>query len=498
MKPTNIDYNDDDTEYREEWLSAYLDNELTEEQQLIVEQRLAMDSAAQATLNDLKRIRGLVQQLPAWSGPMAAVPPPTAIPRDGSTEGESPKDGLVKDTPESRERLPARGAVVGPITSSGDQTHSAPGTLRRKHAEPRGGTQRIGWLRPAAIAASLLLIVGVSYGLWRSGDIASTLALETWVEKSASMEAPTSSRSSESEAAADAELLVEGFGLPAAELEAAWLSGEPKSNAEPESTTPFGAARSDSFASDAESIPSALADAALEIPSDASSSLPFQFSNPAPRSAPTLTPGIASAPAQSMAVAPAEGAEPRQELLLGNDARWSAEMIQSELQNNAMLNAWQRDQRGVGLGEQLARRINADNAAPQAADRTAKTGRALAVAQIPTNADPRALFNRLLTDYQLLLLAELAVPAAADEAQPSSLERNKVARAVPSQTLMLFVTRRQAEQILKEHAPQSANNQAPQYMWITPSGGASAAQRNGGIAQRDDEEQVILMLNSPR
>lgn len=75
MKPTNIDYNDDDTEYREEWLSAYLDDELTEEQQLIVERRLAGDSAAQATLNDLKRIRGLVQQLPAWSGPIAAVPP---------------------------------------------------------------------------------------------------------------------------------------------------------------------------------------------------------------------------------------------------------------------------------------------------------------------------------------------------------------------------------------------------------------------------------------
>jgi len=484
MKPTNIDYNDDDTEYREEWLSAYLDDELTEEQQLIVEQRLARDSAAQATLNDLKRIRGLVQQLPAWSGPMAAVPPLTAIPPDQSIQDEVRKDELVEDTPEpleSRERLPARGAGGSPVTFSGDNADTASGLLRRQHAEPRSGTQRLGWLRPVAIAASLLLIVGVSYGLWRSGDLAPELALETSAEKSASREAPASSGRSESEAAAETELLVDGFVLPAAEVEAARLSDEPELTAEPKSTAPFGAARSGRLASDAENMPSTFADAAREIPSDASSSLPFQFSTPAP--------GMAL----GMAAAPPQGASPMQELLLGNDARWSAEMIHSELQNNAMLNAWHRDERGVGLGEQLARSVQADSALAQAANRTAKTGHALAVAQIPASKDARTLFNRLLNDYQLQPLAELAVPSATDDAQPSSLQRgrNKVAQAAPSQTLILFVTRPQAEQILKEHAPQSANNQAPQYMWITPSGRDTAAQRDG-------EERVILMLNSTR
>ncbi len=55
-------------EYQEEWLSAYLDDELTEEQRQIVASRLASDPGALATLEDLKRVRKLVSELSPWSG----------------------------------------------------------------------------------------------------------------------------------------------------------------------------------------------------------------------------------------------------------------------------------------------------------------------------------------------------------------------------------------------------------------------------------------------
>lgn len=57
------------SEFQEEWLSAYLDNELDDQQRQIVEQRLAADPDARAMLEDLRRVRQLVSQLPRWSGP---------------------------------------------------------------------------------------------------------------------------------------------------------------------------------------------------------------------------------------------------------------------------------------------------------------------------------------------------------------------------------------------------------------------------------------------
>lgn len=54
-------------EYQEEWLSAYLDGELAPHQIAIVEQRLQIDSVAQQTLLDLQRVRRLVGKLPAWT-----------------------------------------------------------------------------------------------------------------------------------------------------------------------------------------------------------------------------------------------------------------------------------------------------------------------------------------------------------------------------------------------------------------------------------------------
>ena len=65
---TNYQPADDDTQYHEEWLSAYLDDELSAEQRQIVEDRLQRDSAAQQLLAELQSVRNLVGGLPVWQG----------------------------------------------------------------------------------------------------------------------------------------------------------------------------------------------------------------------------------------------------------------------------------------------------------------------------------------------------------------------------------------------------------------------------------------------
>lgn len=53
-------------EFQEEWLSAYLDGELTSEQRSAVEARLQYDSNVQQMLLDLQKVRSLVAGLPEW------------------------------------------------------------------------------------------------------------------------------------------------------------------------------------------------------------------------------------------------------------------------------------------------------------------------------------------------------------------------------------------------------------------------------------------------
>ena len=55
-------------EFQDEWLSAYLDDELSAPQRLIVEKRTATDASTQELLVDLQQIRQLIQELPPWTG----------------------------------------------------------------------------------------------------------------------------------------------------------------------------------------------------------------------------------------------------------------------------------------------------------------------------------------------------------------------------------------------------------------------------------------------
>lgn len=72
MNNSHTGFNNEPDAFQEDWLSAYLDGELTAQQVLIVEQRLQTDENARSLLEDLKKIHGLVAQLPGWAGPNLA------------------------------------------------------------------------------------------------------------------------------------------------------------------------------------------------------------------------------------------------------------------------------------------------------------------------------------------------------------------------------------------------------------------------------------------
>ncbi len=55
-------------EFQQHWLSAYLDNELSNDERALVERRLQEDAEMRQLLEDLKRVRSLVATLArlAW------------------------------------------------------------------------------------------------------------------------------------------------------------------------------------------------------------------------------------------------------------------------------------------------------------------------------------------------------------------------------------------------------------------------------------------------
>ena len=222
--PENNNLDRDSSEYSDEWLSAYIDDELTETQRALVEQRLASDSEARQMLGDLQRVRGLVNQLSGWSGKLAS-PAETPLDRQPSMDaGESnrgdsnledsnledsnleegqaaecnanigdyhdelqrsPEHSLHSETPESisealdQQRLPADIHANSPpnITSPTSRLH-----IGRRLVSAR--SPYASWMRPLALAAGLLLMVGGGAWLWNSGP-SWTVATSTDVGRAA-------------------------------------------------------------------------------------------------------------------------------------------------------------------------------------------------------------------------------------------------------------------------------------------------------------------------
>lgn len=149
------------TEYSEEWLSAYIDDELSDAQRAIVEQRVAGDSHAQRLLNELQHMRGLIGQLPSWSGGL--------IDHEAATEGK-PQSELslhsesFAETLEQACRSHDEDSQAG-LGSQADRVHAAGDVARRD----------VSWWRPVALAACLALLAGGGIWWWQS-ESATTLA----------------------------------------------------------------------------------------------------------------------------------------------------------------------------------------------------------------------------------------------------------------------------------------------------------------------------------
>ena len=146
-------------EFQEEWLSAYLDDELTAEQRQVVEQRLAIDPAAQAMLEDLRRVRTMIAKLPTWAGPNLEFTIPAELPGTfDEAEDALENTGEDDDTTTYFEEVPRLLARV-------EEPRGAASAHASWNLQSRVSRAMLGWI---ATAASVLLVAGLAYVYWPS------------------------------------------------------------------------------------------------------------------------------------------------------------------------------------------------------------------------------------------------------------------------------------------------------------------------------------------
>ena len=144
-------------EFQEEWLSAYLDDELTAEQRQVVEKRLAIDPAAQAMLEDLRRVRTMVAKLPTWAGPNLEFTIPAELPGTfDEAEDAVENTGEEDDTTSHFEEVPRLLANV-------EEPRGAASAPASWNLQSRASRSMLGWI---ATAASVLLVAGLGYVYW--------------------------------------------------------------------------------------------------------------------------------------------------------------------------------------------------------------------------------------------------------------------------------------------------------------------------------------------
>lgn len=181
-----------DDDYQEEWLSAYLDDELTPSQRAIVEQRLQTDQAAQLLFNDLSRIRGLVANLPEWTGgDITAAVLASIHPLPPVAEEPGPHDELI---PDAESDSLASSSISATLERDQGQ-HDDDFTSRQQQRSTTG------WLRPLTLAATLLAALGIGYYLWQG---ASPWSLASLSQTAHVASEPTSNSASADKLSADA------------------------------------------------------------------------------------------------------------------------------------------------------------------------------------------------------------------------------------------------------------------------------------------------------
>ena len=476
-QPENNHVAQDSSEYSEEWLSAYIDDELTEARRAIVEQRLASDSETQQLLDDLQRVRGLVNQLPAWSGK------------------------LISD-----------GANFNATTGAAQPTQQ---TSLESFAHA-GQRRSASWLRPLALAACLLILLGGGVWFLNSGS-SWTVATSTgggYHLQDAPLSAAATSMNAEDEADNVAEL-AKSFGSP----RAAAMKAEVKADNSQEPPTAAANSSHESLPNpfDAnDSLPSAtrLESTASRVSGDASdlASLPpadearnalGMSPPPAPAAALSLgaiagkqAPIAASEPPQQPpptsplamrdygSSATAEGSLDTAEGSLDVEAQALGRSSQDKANIKVQIAhspSWSANDIDAAL-ERLALLLNLPT--PQPSDPAiANSAAAIPIAIVtlkPPTAESASHGNILLRE-QAVRLQEVVPADARRLAWQAPFAKSLVGQ--PS-TVALFVLRDEAEQILQ--AAQQAGELANTPVWISSASGTSTP--------ASPKQQVVLLF----
>ncbi len=466
MSTTNENIDED---YQEEWLSAYLDDELTPQQRAIVEQRLKTDQATEVLFNDLSRIRGLVGTLPDWSGGRLAASVLNSIQGASQVATEPDFHDELKPLGDSDSLVAL--STTGTLARDSRQRASEIGFDRPRRAA-------MGWLRPFALVATVLLAVGVGYFLWQ-GDAPWSLAS---VDRTTGVDSQTTSKAASPESqdsispgeSLDLPLTADGF---SSERSAVPLAAtRPAEEMSLQAPAGLVGGLGGGVAAENNSLPAAPAFKALDVPAEKDlqiADLPAPTAptrsdaDTLPRQGRRAEPNLRMSGAEGSRSLPRmkEGGQPEEPAPLSalNNAADKTEALQI-----LHSHAWQAAEVKAKLA-QIAPLLGLRLAANQTGD--SKQSAVL----------PVAIVSRGTATSDSLWQSELQRTFSLTEMSAQDLG---VAKSAPAPTMLLFVTRTQSEQLLKSASEASERMSLP--VWITPAAQSQSAAPN---------EKVVLVIN---
>ncbi len=544
MNSDTSNFDSSPADYSEEWLSAYLDDELTTEQRQIVEAKLASDPQTVQTLAELERVRGLVQQLPGWGhahldlSPSALAAAGVNVNKEAEDEWPDESSDLgVSELPDADRSHPAR-----MLASRSEDVSSV--WLKNQ----RSSSASNAWLRPLAVAASILFMLGLGYLLLpkmpkevslssRHVDSAADSASATAAQqKSAQDSAGSAGPQPEEEWLVDSDELPADLALPSSGQ--GLLPAERTDHFEhqlPNQPIPL-AAPVELELAPASAMPSlsngASPSAGRAVAEEDFASRERQQAAPAQpeadsarregglaydntRGARSALPSIEGQRMQleqaldvkttTNAADPGNNAKPRV-VFYGRNANWDEALLAQELQTNTALNSVLR--RSLS-GSTQPRMDSPPNP-------SAKLPAPIVVARIPSEQDAAKLFNQLVDANGLQVFDHVGddglaqptaaqrlaagAPAAGSQAAgtlqysiPAEMQQESRA-ANDSQLIVLFLNRSQVEQVLQTltvpNEPDGNGSLTKQnYLWIKPVTDSSAD-------APPEAQPAILLLNS--
>jgi hypothetical protein len=535
MNTNKPEFDDGQTEYQEEWLSAYLDGELTDEQRQIVEARLAVDANAQTTLADLERVRTLVKQLPAWNGRPVVLSSEilSATADDENVEFEVNTTRAMIANAE-RANADKEGDDIDMALA---ETTSPDLDISERWLECNRSPSNWRWLRPLAAAASLLLMVGIGYLLWPdsgSMDLASSSRGEvakTAEEANADLDreayavpnpvredqfpqekeaGDNSTRAAASQGLGDDVLLNKA--MPA-------MDGQLREPTEPaprrlglgESADKGDYGAPDGVITHAElNSPAEASEAANPFGRNATSSRGFSGAS-TESAANSVDSSVAAVAEMEVAAEAADRTDARPpahttavELKLARSDSWSDAAVVNELASNPALSGLRKFTSEKSMGNSVT-----DSPA------------SILLARIPQSQDTDDYFDRILSENRFTVLADQlasAIPKQKSIVAERSLsglsgEQTEGATALHlaelpapsenssasgqrhnSQSIVLFLSYEEAERLLQTVQESAPSGGKASYSWIKPAAESSA--RSEAPTNQRHPERVILFLNS--